>query len=58
MYDRSYFISAVDMVLNADGMNAKRSEQRILMVSSYETKYEAIIEGGPIRIQRRVCCFF
>lgn len=54
MYDWSYFISADDMVLNGDGMNAKCSEQRILMVSSYETKYEAIIEGGPIRIQRYV----
>jgi hypothetical protein len=55
MYDRSYFISAVDIVLNGDGMKAKRSEQRTLMVSSYETKYEAIIEGGPIRIQRSTC---
>lgn len=55
MYDRRYFISAVDMVLNGEGMNAKRSGQRIVMVSSHETKYEAIIEGGPIRIQRCVC---
>lgn len=55
MYDRRCFISAVDMILNGDGMNAKRSEQGILMLSSYETKYEAIIEGGPIRIQRCVC---
>jgi len=54
MYDRSYCISAVDMLLNCDSMNVKRSEQGILMVSIYETKYEAII-GGPIRIQRCVC---
>jgi hypothetical protein len=33
------------MVFNGNGMNAKRSEQRILMVSSYEIKYETIIEG-------------
>jgi hypothetical protein len=55
MYDRSYFISVVDMLFEGDGMNAKLSEQGILMVSSYETKYEAIIEDGPIRIQRCVC---
>jgi hypothetical protein len=39
-------------------MNAKRSEQRILMVSSYEIKYETIIEGWPIRIQRCMCWIF
>jgi hypothetical protein len=55
MYDRNYFISAVDMILNGDGINAKRSEQRILMVNSYEAKYEAIIESEPVRIQRCTC---
>jgi hypothetical protein len=46
------------MLLNGGGMKAKRSEQGILMVSSYETKYKAIIEGGPIEIQRCVYHLF